>query len=190
MKQETRIYQVNSFPWSGRCGDSGYRPNTTASITFLKDALSIKMETDETDALAIEEGYSGLVYTDSCMEFFLMPDPERSNLYFNWEFNPKGAMYLTLGTHRFDRKNIVVEDYTELFQVHAQTSREGWSVEYRIPLEFLKTYFPEMSLQKGHRMRGNFYKCGDHTARPHFGCWAPIDLPEPDFHCPDFFGDI
>lgn len=190
MEKETRTYNINIFPWSGRCGDSGYRPNTTAAVTFEEDGLSVKMETDEANALAIEEGYSGLVYTDSCMEFFLMPDPAHSNLYFNWEFNPRGAMYLTLGSHRFDRKNIIPENYEELFQVRTQRSEKGWSVEYRIPLEFLRDYFPEMTLKKGHRMRGNFYKCGDHTALPHFGCFAPIDLPEPDFHCPDFFADI
>jgi hypothetical protein len=39
-------------------------------------------------------------------------------------------------------------------------------------------------------MRGNFYKCGDKTIHPHYGCWSPIELPKPDFHCSDFFGEI
>ncbi|WP_262895053.1 carbohydrate-binding family 9-like protein, partial [Parabacteroides distasonis] len=25
---------------------------------------------------------------------------------------------------------------------------------------------------------------------PHFVSWSPIDLPEPNFHCPEFFGEI
>ena len=37
---------------------------------------------------------------------------------------------------------------------------------------------------------GNFYKCADETMNPHFVSWSPIDLPEPNFHCPEFFGEI
>ena len=37
-------------------------------------------------------------------------------------------------------------------------------------------------------MRGNFYKCGDHTVNPHWGSWAPVD--KVDFHVPLLFGDL
>ena len=36
----------------------------------------------------------------------------------------------------------------------------------------------------------NFYKCGDETNEPHFISWNPIDLPKPDFHVPQFFGEL
>jgi hypothetical protein len=36
----------------------------------------------------------------------------------------------------------------------------------------------------------NLYKCGDKCDTPHFLSWSPIGLPQPDFHCPDFFGEI
>jgi hypothetical protein len=39
-------------------------------------------------------------------------------------------------------------------------------------------------------MRANFYKCGDKTKRAHFLSWNPIDIAKPDFHRPDFFGEI
>ena len=39
-------------------------------------------------------------------------------------------------------------------------------------------------------LRGNFYKCGDLTAHPHFLSWNPINTPKPDFHRPDFFGEL
>jgi hypothetical protein len=148
------------------------------------------METSETGLRAEETGFSAEVYTDSCMELFLMPDPGNSNNYFNWEFNPTGAMYLSLGTCRFDRLDIHPDDYRELFQVRTMTHAGGWRLAYRIPLSFVRRFFPSLEWRAGHTMRGNFYKCGDKTARPHFGCWSPIDLPEPDFHCPDFFGTL
>ena len=41
-----------------------------------------------------------------------------------------------------------------------------------------------------HSIRANFYKCGDKTAHPHYLSWSPIDTPKPDFHRPDFFGEL
>jgi hypothetical protein len=42
----------------------------------------------------------------------------------------------------------------------------------------------------GKRMKGNFQKCGDKTKFPHYGSWNRIDTPEPDFHRPEYFGDL
>jgi hypothetical protein len=148
------------------------------------------METGETDVRAEEQGFSNQVYTDSCMELFLMPDPAHSPRYLNWEFNPRGAMYLSLGTSRYDREDIQADNYRELFQVKTEVYSGLWRLEYYIPRDFLRSFFPSMEWETGHAMRGNFYKCGDKTVHPHFGCWSPIDLPRPDFHCPDFFGDL
>ena len=48
----------------------------------------------------------------------------------------------------------------------------------------------EMADLNGKTMRANFYKCGDLLQTPHFLSWAPIDLPQPKFHCPEFFGEV
>ncbi len=45
-------------------------------------------------------------------------------------------------------------------------------------------------ISPGHRAAANFYKCGDETAVPHYGAWSPIDTPQPDFHRPEFFGEV
>jgi len=148
------------------------------------------METDETEIRAEERGLSGQVHTDSCMEFFLNADPVNSNQYVNWEFNPAGALCLAVGSHRYDRHDIQIDAYMDLFQVKTNIRDNGWSVEFRIPFAFLLSCFPLLQIKRGHVMRGNFYKCGDKTARPHYACWSPIDLPYPDFHCPAFFGTL
>ena len=179
---------VDIFPWHGAAGD--YHPVTKARIAVCEDSLMVFMETSETGTRAEETDFSRQVHTDSCMEFFLMPDPENSAQYINWEFNPARAVCLCIGTHRYDRHEIRLENYREYFQVKTITHNDGWSLEYCIPLAFLRSCFPALELKKGHVMRGNFYKCGDKTARPHFGCWSPIDLPKPDFQCPGFFGDL
>jgi hypothetical protein len=179
---------IDIFPWPQTGHD--FCPVTTAKMAVCDDCLFVYMETNETEIRVKEKDFSGLVYTDSCMELFLMPDPGNSSQYLNWEFNPAGSMYLAIGTHRFDRHDVRDDNYRELFQVKTVTHNNGWNLEYRIPLVFLRCCFPSLKLKKGHVMRGNFYKCGDKTARPHFGCWSPIELPKPDFHCPGFFGDL
>jgi hypothetical protein len=188
-RENANTANVGIFPWPAINGDD-YRPVTIAKMASDDNSLFIFMGTSETEIRAEKKGLSRQVFTDSCMEFFLTADPGNSTQYINWEFNPVGAMYLAVGTHRYDRHEIQIDNYMELFQVKTNIHNNGWNIEYRIPFAFLHSCFPLLKLKQGHIMRGNFYKCGDKTARPHYGCWSPIDLPYPDFHCPAFFSAL
>jgi hypothetical protein len=180
--------KVEHFPWGG-LAEVDYRPVTSARLGTDGDSLSVFMETDETNLRAEAKGF-GFVHYDSCMEFFFTPDPDNSPEYINFEFNPAAAMLLSIGVTRHNRVKIPWENYQEFFQVKTTVSGKGWNLEFRIPLSFLRHFFTSLELKPGYVMRGNFYKCGDNTARPHYGCWSPIELPQPDFHCPDFFGTL
>jgi len=37
--------------------------------------------------------------------------------------------------------------------------------------------------------RANFYRCGGKTDTQ-YACWNPIGCEKPDFHRPEFFGDL
>jgi hypothetical protein len=39
-------------------------------------------------------------------------------------------------------------------------------------------------------IKANFYKCGDETSVPHYVSWNPIEVENPDFHRPEFFGEL
>ncbi len=65
-----------------------------------------------------------------------------------------------------------------------------WVVEYQLPIEILEKYCPVTAPKQGVTWRANFYKCGDRTSHPHWLTWSVIDLPEPDFHRPEFFGTL
>jgi len=188
-RENANTANVNIFPWHAIDGDD-YRPVTTVKMASNDDSLFVFMETSETEIRAEERGLSRLVYTDSCMEFFLMADPVNSIQYINLEFNPAGALCLAVGTHRYDRHEIQIDSYMDLFHVKTNIHNNGWNIEYRIPFTFLRSCFPSLELKQKHIMRGNFYKCGDKTVRPHYACWSPINLPNPDFHCPAFFGTL
>jgi hypothetical protein len=176
---------VTKFPWN-----CSYRPETVAQVAALEEAFAVRMRTGDRNPRTEVRGLNGPVYTDSCMEFFFMPDPENSREYVNWEFNSAGALFISIGADRQHRHNLEPEDYTGLFRVETKTDADGWEVSYRIPYDFLRRYFPGFHIREGRIMRGNFFKCAEKSEHPHYGCWAPVDLPQPDFHSPDYFGKL
>ena len=186
-KKNAETARVDNFPWAGLAADA-YRPLTSARLAWDDSSIYVYMETDETDLRMETRGF-GPVHKDSCMEFFFCPE-KNSSKYLNFELNPAGAMYLSLGTNRYNREILNIENFSNEFQIRANIHDSGWNLEYRISFDFLGSFFPGLEIKKGSQMRGNFYKCGDNTPRPHFGCWSPIDLQKPDFHCPEFFGTL
>ena len=42
----------------------------------------------------------------------------------------------------------------------------------------------------GFKARANFYNCADETIIPHFVTWNPIGTEKPDYHQPQYFGEI
>ena len=187
-RKDASFAVIDCFPWSVM-GAVDYQPKTFACAAADSNRLFIYMETDEKELRMEKKGF-GFVHTDSCMEFFLSPDFKNPQYYLNWEFNPAGAMYLSFGTGRENRETAARENYKELFSVQTGVFDAGWNLEFSIPLSFLRCFCPSADFSQDSIMRGNFYKCGDNTACPHYGCWSPISLPKPDFHCPNFFGTI
>jgi hypothetical protein len=62
----------------------------------------------------------------------------------------------------------------------------SWDLTVKIPMRILginPDNLPEKIL-------GNFYKCADGTDSMHYVTWAPIKTERPDFHRPEFFGEI
>jgi Carbohydrate-binding family 9 len=57
-----------------------------------------------------------------------------------------------------------------------------------IPLTvFFKHKFETMT---GVATRANFQKCGDSLPSPHYLVWNYIESENPDFHRPEFFGEV
>lgn len=176
---------VNTFPWLCH-----YRPQTFASLRLRDDRLVISMTTDEWPLRAVVTSPNGPVYTDSCMEFFLMPAPRLSRAYVNFEINPWGVPLIEIGDQRENRKRLIIPEYRSLLSLSSRIDRDGWTLAYQIPLSFLKGLVGDFNLERGDEMRANFYKCGDSTEHPHYGCWATIDRPTPNFHVPESFGTL
>jgi hypothetical protein len=70
------------------------------------------------------------------------------------------------------------------------STAKGWGVNFSIPESFIRLYEPPFKLEKGLRLQGNFYKCGDETETPHYLVWNNIEWEKPDYHRPEFFGEL
>ena len=172
---------IDIFPWHAY---AVYKPVTTARLLLCRDRLAVRMQTDEKPLLARAVTMNDDVFLDSCMEFFVQPDVDDPR-YINFEFNPFGTLLLGIGPDRATRSRVAAD--LRRFRIDSRCSGGIWTLYWEIPFDFLREHG---FLEIRRNFRGNFYKCGDETDHPHYGCWNPVRLPAPDFHVPAFFGDF
>lgn len=175
--------KIDSCLWLPDAGISAQ-----AQLCYDEKAIYVRLSAKETDIRAEETGVVGAPCLDSCLEFFFCPDPH-NRTYFNIEFNPNCCLYLGVGTDRYDLIRLLLPGKNPLDAAAAKTE-DGWQVTYRIPVSFIRRFFPEFKAESGAMMRGNFYKCGDLTPREHYYSWNPVELAKPEFHCSEFFGKL
>ena len=172
------------------------KPEVTVELSNNQSWLFLTYHVKGEQVRAVTTEDQGPVWEDSCVEFFCQVPGEEH--YMNFECNCIGAM---VASHRKGRAEDVQPFSPEqmarierkcTYPREAFEERDGmyeWTVEERIPLDLIFQR-PMTNEQFPLTLRANFYKCADKTKRPHFVSWRPIDLPNPDFHCPQFFGEI
>ena len=191
-KTEVKNPAINSPEWEkAAVGEiavnrwAGYAkaPKTVFKMLRGPEGLSVLLHTEETHLRAEVEVQNGEVCEDSCMEFFLKPDNHDIN-YLNFEFNPKGVMHLGIGAGRHGRVHLDTD--RAIFDIVSDAKEGDWTLKLYIPDSFLLEHFGKISKV----CRGNFFKCGDLTDHEHYGVWSEVEVDEPDYHVPDFFGKI
>ena len=172
---------IDCFVWD----ETGYRPEARAYTAWDKSGLHALLCAKEEMIATEAVGFGDAVCKDSCLEWFVQPfadDPR----YINVEVNAAGVVYIGFGTGRED--SMPLPEMPEDMTVTASRHEDGWwAIAYTIPISLLNRLYGRSF--EGGRMRGNFYKC-DESIHPHFGSWTPIEHPFPDFHRPEFFGDM
>jgi len=174
---------IDQMPWGGF-----YSPDCFAKMIYVRnEGFYTRLYAHESAPRATYPNFGDPVCRDSCLEIFVNFAPEAGDLYVTCEANALGTIESSVGTSRYDR--VSVDEKTGMKPVVA-TGRDGeyWWVENFLSLDLLKKMYGDITTESGTEYRGNFYKCGDCTEIEHYLTWAPIDLPEPDFHCPGFFG--
>ncbi len=162
--------------------------SATAQVCYDADALYVRLTAKEKDIRAEETGDLGTPCQDSCLEFFFSPE-EGDGRYFNFEFNPVLCMHLGFGSGRHDSARILPKPSADINPSVIRTG-EGWEITYQITFAFIRMFFPGFNPVPGKKMRANFYKCGDLTPVVHYFSWNPVGTPTPDFHRPEFFGEL
>lgn len=169
-----------------------YRPMTTFSAAYTAESLYIDFLVRCNYLRAEHYEPQTAVSEDSCVEFFVQPQP--GGEYWNFEFNCIGTVN---ASHRLTRPEPVRLTTDEIATIRRYAScgtrpfreLEGlftWNLLVVIPFRLMGLDGNKLP----DTMRANFYKCASATSEPHYLSWSPVDAPKPDFHRPDSFGTI
>lgn len=177
-----------------------YQPKVRVKSLYSEKFLYLRFDVEEDAIQSTATKINDFVYIDSCIEFFCAPDPKRPDLYYNLEMNCCGNVYMAYGPDRRLGERIFVP-VQALEKIIYSTSIKGatkeispsdkkWEIEIKIPWSVYQTMSQTPVPLKGSVWRGNFYKCGDKLPKIHYGSWNKIEVPSPDFHRPEFFGEL
>lgn len=170
-----------------------YKPDCRVKIARSTDSLFLHFKVVEKDIQALYANDHDPVWQDSCVEFFCKLPEQKS--YFNFEFNCIGTCLATKRDSRTD--NIIPFNKEQMASIKRYASlgstpfesKSGvfeWKLTVEIPL-FLIGVVPGLLPDK---LKANFYKCADESLVPHYLSWSLIATPDPDFHCPEYFGEL
>lgn len=178
--EQADVARISVSPWEE---GKAININSFARLLYDDESIYVRMDTDEVSIVAKQTERDSLVCTDSCMEFFFCPNIEDGR-YFNFEINALGTLFLGFGQERANRMK--VSEDASLFCIKSQKTDAGWSISYKIPLNFIKKYVGELTEE----MRGNFQKCICDDEKGHYFVWNFINTLIPDFHRPECFGSL
>lgn len=174
--------RLEHMPWLAPCAVSAQ-----AQVCRDAERLYIRMEAKESPVRAELTGLLDQVCEDSCLEFFFAPLADDAR-YFNFEWNPKGTLFLGFGAERGRRVRQIVSDTRALFMQKPFETAEGWGIEFCVPASFIRLYMPAFGFAG--EAAGNFYKCGEKTQTPHYLAWAKLTSDTPDYHRRQDFGRL
>lgn len=161
-----------------------------ARMAYDEKYLHLAFKVSEPDLRAVNVRNLSPVADDSCVELFMqLPG---SAQYWNFEFNCIGAVN---ASHRVTRPNPVRLTDEQIALIKRQPSlgrkpfellagQHTWQLSVSIPWALVNDGQVPTSF------RANLYCCGGKTMHPHYLSWSPIVSPKPNFHLPEFFGQI
>ena len=118
---------------------------------------------------------------------------EGDKRYINFEVNPKGVYLSQIGENRENRR--FIKEFTNLEPVIMpmeieENGKKAWGYEIIIPEAFISDLYDTDYKIHECEIKGNFYKCADSSATPHYGAHFPVTTAALGFHNPECFGKI
>lgn len=170
-----------------------YAPDVSFRMFHTGSELVVRYDVSECCTMARVTHDFGRIWTDSCVELFVALDDSG---YYNFEITCIGRMLLSFRKVRpnpIDAPQPVVDTVRRYPSLGCEPFEERvgdnrWSLTAVIPATALFRH--DVKSWSGLSVRMNLYKCGDDLSKPHFLSWQPIENPKPDFHLPQFFGEV
>ena len=192
--------QIEALEIKNYMGDiPSFRPRTQAKMAYDKENLFLIFRVDDRYVRCITDVINGPVWEDSAVEFFFATDTDVPLQYFNLEVNCGGThLFYYNVIPRKERVTIADEDQQRIKIAHTLpkivdpeiTEPVTWIIECKIPVDVLRKYSNVTTPASGVVWKANFYKIAVITSNPHFITWSLIEIDKPDFHKPEFFGDM
>ena len=190
--------KIREIPIARFMGDlPAFQPIVKAKMMYDKDNLYLIYKVEDKHVRIQNTKFNSSVSTDACVEFFFSPDMEWPLRYFNLEINAGGTGLMAY--HKDGKRiNLKEEDFKGVQIAHTlpkYLEKEiaepvTWYLEVKLPLDMLRKYATITQPKKGITWKANFYKTSSRSANPHYITWSEVKNPKPQFHLPQFFGNI
>ena len=171
-----------------------YCPKVEFRVAHTEDAILLHFKVTEASVRARYGEDNGSVWTDSCVEFFSIPAGD--GIYYNIECNCIGTVLVGVGPQRNNREHapaavtVLIQRWSSLGRTPFEERVEEVTWEVALVVPYTVFFKHQITSLDGKEIKANFYKCGDELQTPHFLSWNPIEIEQPDFHRPDFFGTL
>lgn len=181
---------IDTYKWVNSVEFEAY-----AQLVYVNNwGFICRMTCMESDPPAQYTQFGDPVYLDSCMEFFAAFD--NSN-YINIESNSVGAMVCQYGPTKANRRPATdFLSMADMIKTNPVVGEEVWTLTIELPLTKLQAFYgkgiSDATFVSGYSFKGNFYKIGKDpvTELRHYGMWNEVGTSSPDFHQPNYFGNI
>jgi hypothetical protein len=184
---------IEKYKWL----DNKYTPKVTVRVFHTTNFIYLFYHVPEKRITIKHTTFGSDVWKDSCVEFFLNPFPESSDEYVNMEFNALGVMLIGIGRDGDDSKRYYFKQgevrgfetvSSVKYPVTGEHGSDHWRLYVKIPKRFFEKRYEKPFTDKS--TIANFNKCGDETEFEHYGSWNEIVSPTPNFHLPQYFGEL
>jgi hypothetical protein len=171
-----------------------YAPGVTVKIAHTPSHLLLQYDVREKSVRAQYTQANQAVWTDSCVEFFVSLDHKET--YYNFEFNCIGTPLLRHNVKPHEGPQATPELLSTIL-TQSSLGKNPMAVQQgditwrlRIAIPYTCFFAHRINDLRGQTLFGNAYKCGDELPDPHFLSLFPVRTPAPNFHAPEFFGEL
>ncbi len=181
--------------------EPAHKPLVQAKLACSDRDLRVIFRVEDQYVRAQAATWHDAVCRDSCVELFFTPGQDVSKGYFNFEFNCCGVMLARFQPAPGEGLRDLSLEHCQAVTIERSLAQDRidpeiaepttWTLAAAIPFDVLEAYCDTVVRPaKGATWRSNLYKCADKTSGPHWLTWSPIDWDGPNFHLPQFFGQL